>query len=176
MAPETEQAGIAELARDYLVFAPIGLAVVGLGELPRLSERRRSIEKRLQVAETIGRLVVGEMKRRASASWAPSDGPVPASPRLSVLEGSGPIASGPAGEPGTHGTGAHVAGTGTIGLVELPIPAYDTLAASQVVERLASLTPAELEAVRQHEAATRRRRTVLHRIAQLGVERDGSSA
>jgi len=57
----------------------------------------------------------------------------------------------------------------------LPIPAYDTLAASQVVERLASLTPEELEAVRQHEAASRRRRTVLHRIAQLSSERDGAA-
>jgi hypothetical protein len=56
---------------------------------------------------------------------------------------------------------------------ELPIPAYDTLAASQVVERLASLSPAELESVRKHESATRRRRTVLHRIAQLNAERGG---
>lgn len=56
----------------------------------------------------------------------------------------------------------------------LPIPAYDTLAASQVVERLPSLSPAELEAVREHESATRRRRTVLHRIAQLNSERDGA--
>jgi hypothetical protein len=59
---------------------------------------------------------------------------------------------------------------------ELPIPAYDTLAASQVVERLASLTTVELEAVRKHEAATRRRRTVLHRVAQLNAERDGATA
>ncbi|HLN06392.1 MAG TPA: hypothetical protein VK217_08945 [Acidimicrobiales bacterium] len=59
---------------------------------------------------------------------------------------------------------------------DLAIPAYDTLAASQVVERLASLTPLELEAVRRHESATRRRRTVLHRIAQLNSERDGATA
>jgi len=65
--------------------------------------------------------------------------------------------------------------TATAG-TDLPIPAYDTLAASQVVERLASLTPAELESVRTHEAATRRRRTVLHRIAQLSNERDSATA
>ncbi|MFZ2057469.1 MAG: hypothetical protein WAV54_08695 [Acidimicrobiales bacterium] len=58
---------------------------------------------------------------------------------------------------------------------ELPIPAYDTLAASQVVERLASLTAAELETVRKHESAGRQRRTVLHRIAQLSSERDGAT-
>ena len=36
--------------------------------------------------------------------------------------------------------------------------------------RLASLTVAELEAVRRHESTTRRRRTVLHKIAQLSSE------
>jgi hypothetical protein len=52
---------------------------------------------------------------------------------------------------------------------ELPIPGYDTLAASQVVQRLSSLRPDELEAVRQYEAATRGRRTILHRVAQLAA-------
>jgi hypothetical protein len=72
--------------------------------------------------------------------------------------------------PGIAGRSSATPGT------DLPIPAYDTLAASQVVERLASLTPAELESVRTHEAATRRRRTVLHRIAQLNTERDSATA
>jgi hypothetical protein len=49
----------------------------------------------------------------------------------------------------------------------LPIPGYDTLAASQVVQRLASLRPDELDAVRRYEVATRGRRTILHRIGQL---------
>jgi hypothetical protein len=30
--------------------------------------------------------------------------------------------------------------------------------------------------VRKHESATRRRRTVLHKIAQLNAERDGATA
>jgi hypothetical protein len=49
----------------------------------------------------------------------------------------------------------------------LAIPGYDTLAASQVVQRLSSLRRDELEAIRVYEAATRGRRTILHRIAQL---------
>ncbi len=49
----------------------------------------------------------------------------------------------------------------------LAIPDYDSLAASQVVPRLAGLTAAELEAVRQYEAAHRARRTILGRVAQL---------
>jgi hypothetical protein len=51
----------------------------------------------------------------------------------------------------------------------LPIPAYDTLAASQVVQRLSSLEPDELEAVGRYEIGTRGRRTILNRIAQLNA-------
>lgn len=49
----------------------------------------------------------------------------------------------------------------------LAIPGYDTLSASQVVQRLAGLSGVELEAVREYEAATRGRRTILTKIAQL---------
>jgi hypothetical protein len=49
----------------------------------------------------------------------------------------------------------------------LAVPDYDSLAASQVIARLAALAPAELEAVRHYEEATRGRRTILGRIAQL---------
>jgi hypothetical protein len=49
----------------------------------------------------------------------------------------------------------------------LAIPGYDALSASQVVQRLAGLAPDELEAVRTYEVATRARRTILNRIAQL---------
>jgi hypothetical protein len=50
---------------------------------------------------------------------------------------------------------------------DLPIPGYDSLSASQVVQRLAGLTLAELEAVRAYEQAGRARKTVLLRVAQL---------
>jgi hypothetical protein len=53
----------------------------------------------------------------------------------------------------------------------LAIPGYDTLAASQVVQRLSSLRPEELEAIRRYELSTRGRRTILHRIAQLAADR-----
>jgi hypothetical protein len=53
----------------------------------------------------------------------------------------------------------------------LAIPGYDTLAASQVVQRLSSLRPGELDAIRRYELATRGRRTILHRIAQLAADR-----
>ena len=49
----------------------------------------------------------------------------------------------------------------------LAIEGYDSFAASQVVARLASLDPSELAAIREYESATRRRQTILNRIAQL---------
>jgi hypothetical protein len=50
---------------------------------------------------------------------------------------------------------------------QLPIDEYESLAASQVVARLPTLTPSELEEVRSFEAAHRGRRTILGRIDQL---------
>jgi hypothetical protein len=50
---------------------------------------------------------------------------------------------------------------------DLPIPGYDSLSASQVVQRLPGLSPEELEAVRTYEEAGRARKTVLLRVAQL---------
>ncbi len=49
----------------------------------------------------------------------------------------------------------------------LAIPDYDGLSASQVVNRLAGLTPEELDAVRSYELATRGRKTILSKVAQL---------
>lgn len=50
---------------------------------------------------------------------------------------------------------------------DLAVPDYDSLAASQVVPRLATLSAEELDAVRRYELAHRRRQTILNRVAQL---------
>jgi hypothetical protein len=49
----------------------------------------------------------------------------------------------------------------------LAIPGYDSLSASQVVERLSGLNQEELAAIGSYEAAGRGRRTILNRVAQL---------
>lgn len=49
----------------------------------------------------------------------------------------------------------------------LAVPGYDSLAASQVIPRLTSLTASELEAVQTYEASQRGRKTILNKIAQL---------
>jgi hypothetical protein len=50
---------------------------------------------------------------------------------------------------------------------DLPVPDYDSLAASQVVPRLASLSADELVAVGTYERAHRNRQTILNKVAQL---------
>jgi hypothetical protein len=50
---------------------------------------------------------------------------------------------------------------------ELPIPDYDELSASQVIERLEGLDADSLEAIRAYEASHRGRNTILGKIAQL---------
>lgn len=54
-----------------------------------------------------------------------------------------------------------------LGSSALAIPGYDSLSASQVVQRLAGLTQAELDAVRAYETQTRDRKTIVHRATQL---------
>ncbi len=49
---------------------------------------------------------------------------------------------------------------------DLPIQDYDSLAASQVVPRLATMSPEDLHAVREYELAHRNRQTILNRISQ----------
>ena len=53
----------------------------------------------------------------------------------------------------------------------LAIPGYDSLSASQVVQRLAGLSVPELEAVRAYEEASRSRRTILSKVSQLQADR-----
>ncbi len=49
----------------------------------------------------------------------------------------------------------------------LPLEGYESLAASQVVARLARLSPAELHQIKKFELANRGRRTILGKIEQL---------
>ena len=96
---------------------------------------------------------------------------VPPSPEPST-NGSGATASSAttsgatSSSPGTSapGVAGHPSG---LDPAELAIPGYDTLSASQIVQRLPGLSPDELEAVRLYELAGRSRKTVLLRVAQL---------
>jgi len=62
----------------------------------------------------------------------------------------------------------------TVAVQDLAIPDYDSLAASQVVPRLASLDPAELALVLTYEQSHRSRQTILNRVRQLQAATNGS--
>ena len=117
---------------------------------------------------------------RPGTAPAPSAPPAPgAAVRSTVPAPSAPPSTAPAtARPATSAAGgspAHPSRPVTRARAEgavpevgsLAIPGYDSLSASQVVQRLAGLSGPELEAVKEYEAAKRGRRTILARVGQL---------
>jgi hypothetical protein len=173
-----------EQALDLVVFAPIGLAITVVEELPDLAEKGRSrFQQRAATAKLVGQFAVAQGRRRFGVddSRRPA-GPPPAgsaprradgmaveretpedesSPPVRPSAGSPIAGPPPSPPPGSRSTADSPASE------DLAIPGYDSLSASQVVQRLASLSGPELEAVAAYETATRSRRTILSRIAQL---------
>lgn len=102
-----------------------------------------------------------------------------ARPLEDAPEGGGGLDGPPPGE-GTAREEPEEAGAAHAAGAELPkrapaaaslaIPDYDSLAASQVVPRLTSLTESELSDVRDYEAAHRSRQTILNRVRQLQAD------
>lgn len=160
----SEQPSPFERLLDVFVYAPIGLALRARQEMPSLVEQgRRRASGQVSVARMVGQLAVNQGQRQAQR-WlretmdrvterAP-DGPQAGQP--------GMVPTPPPSPPPTPGEPAPSPSP-----ADLAIPGYDALSASQVVQRLAGLSPQELEAVRVYETATRARRTVLGRVAQL---------
>lgn len=143
---------------DYTVYAPIGLALTVLEDLPALVAKGRGrISTQVTVARFVGKMAARQARRRVDDLLA-TDGPVTSSPTQEIREQ-------------TIETVARVTpvegDTSTSEAADHAIPGYDTLAASQVVARLVGLDAADLEAVRLHEASHRARRTILTRIDQL---------
>jgi len=68
---------------------------------------------------------------------------------------------------GIHIPGGEGNPAGAGDLAGLAIPGYDSLSASQVVQRLPGLTKGELRRVLAHESAHRHRRTILNRAEHL---------
>lgn len=124
----------------------------------------------------------------ATPAAAPPVSPIPASPGATSPAPAGaapgrPSPSAPSQiSPRTSrraptAQGANVRGpaaphSGGRATVDMAIPGYDALSASQVVRRLDGLGDAELDAVERYEENSRGRRTILHRIQQI---RDGRS-
>lgn len=153
---------------DLFVFAPVGLAMTARENLPALVERgREAVTSQVLLARTMGRFAVGEAERQVRQRIeAVTDGRTGREPvRAAEAPSNGRAAAPAAPASGSNGQVHHSGPAPSSD--DLAIPGYDTLAASQVVQRLAGLSGPELEAVRDYEAATRGRRTILTKIAQL---------
>lgn len=174
-----------EQTLEVLLYAPIGVGLYlkemgptfvarGRAEIDR---RHSQVQQRTTTAKSIGQVAVGfgvpmmkerverevDSARQRAQSFLGVIGSVSLSdsapPVQSVPTPVQNIAPTPAAPPETNG--ATPAGD------TLPIPGYDALSASQVVERLTGLAPEELESVRAYERAHRNRRTILGKIDQI---------
>jgi len=181
---------------EMLVYAPIGAGLYlkdmgptfvnmfvarGRAEIDR---RQAQVQQRTTTAKSVGQVAVafgvpmvrqrverevGNARQRAQSFLESMNGddaaPAPARPR-SARPAAAPVPA-PAPAP------VEVAPAPTNGAAAadaaLPIPGYDALSASQVVERLAGLSPDELDAVRSYEGAHRNRRTILGKIDQISA-------
>lgn len=143
---------------ELTVYAPIGLAAVARERLPDyVEEGRTRVEQRLTLARFIGQMVVTQGRRELERRVRAAAEPPP--PRLRVVPDVSPPAAEPAPEPDTDEPAPDAD--------DLPIEAYESLAAAQVVARLADLDDIGLARVEHFERAHRNRRTVLNRIDQL---------
>lgn len=179
---------------ELAVYLPVGLALRALEEVPSLAaEGRARVGRQVDSARVVGRFAVGIAKSRAAqvfrqgrpatASRAASEDRRPADPAKASGQSAGrSTTANAASSSTTHAkaaspprSGRPVAqrsrltqpSSGDVPSSPLAIPGYDALSASQVVPRLTGLMPDELAAIGRYEMATRRRRTILGRIAQL---------
>jgi hypothetical protein len=175
---------------ELALFAPLGLALTARDHLPDLIARgRQQVTSQVNLARMMGQYAVREgekdVRRRlddvgetlaglglraqppAPAASAPAAATVPAPPPEAPDGGGVPGVGGNVAAASPNGSSNGKATAPARSRADLSIPGYDTLSASQVVQRLAGLTAEELEAVRDYEAGTRGRRTILSKIAQL---------
>ena len=171
-----------EQALDLFVYAPLGLALTAREELPKMAEKGRSrVTGQVAMAKMIGQFAVSQGQREAEKqvkkaaarleelgivrSEQPAAAPVPEPvPAASVPAPKPAAAPAPAAAPVAA---KETNGGGVPPVDHLAIPGYDSLSASQVVQRLAGLSGTELDAVARYESATRHRKTILSRVAQL---------
>jgi len=167
-------------AIDFFVFAPVGLALTALEDLPGLiTKGRQRVEQEISNARIVGKFVVDQGQREVGQRLGDLMGRGEASPSPDA-----PPSAAAAGEAPTVATEAPDTPVATpkpapdpadADAVERALAGYDTLSASQVVRRLESLGPDELRAVGRHEASHRNRRTILNRTSQL-LDEDAAPA
>ncbi|MCU1452127.1 MAG: hypothetical protein JWN46_273 [Acidimicrobiales bacterium] len=164
----TDQKKPVEQALDLFVFAPLGFALEARNMLPKLAERGR---QQVTMAKMMGQFAVQQGQHEAGKALTKAQDQAesllgelglrpPAEPAAAPTAATTPPAT--SATPTSAGPAQSGAGASALAISE-----YDSLAASQVIPRLAALSGAELEAVRSYEAAHRGRKTILNKVAQL---------
>jgi hypothetical protein len=190
----TDQKNPIEQALDVFVYAPLGLLFSARETIPQLAERGRQY---VSAARMMGEFAMGQGREQAERAVRQAGdqagqtlsvvGGLTGRRRVPPRQTSAPARSTPVARetpppppppPAPEGVAARAeAATETSGsgngrapapsVESLAIPGYDTLSASQVVQRLAGLSADELEAVRAYEDSSRKRKTILARVEQL---------
>lgn len=173
MTEPPSQKSPAERALDLAVYAPLGLALSIAEAMPAMARKGRSrFVPRVGLARTVGQLAVqqGYRQLRDMAASGPNipflaRGPARANGAVRPAHDGPPAPStDKSGSSGPPGQPARTASRATTGrptarkaprAMDLAIPSYDSLSASQVVQRLAGLSVDEVAAVQAYESATR---------------------
>lgn len=177
----------AERILDVVVFGPAGLALTAAEEFPKLVDKgRHHLEGQVRTARLVGQVafqmgqrqisqLVSQRMSKPESATSNDPPPAPKVPHIPTPPYVPPpaptdvaptdVAPAEMTESGSNGNGSSR---------PLAIPGYDSLSASQVVQRLAGLSRPELIDVRDHEQSHRHRRTILNRVEQLlaGVDAD----
>jgi hypothetical protein len=152
-----------EQMADAVLYVPLGLALEARRLYPELAARGR---RQLLFTRTVGKYAVRRGQTKVDELLATGVGLVSAF--LPNNEAAEPVEAVAQVETATN-----------LAAVEdlppepgpdadhLAIPDYDSLSAFQVMPRLEALDAEDLDAVREYEASTRGRRTILNKIAQL---------
>ena len=152
-----------EQLADWVLFAPLGLALEARRLFPEMAARGR---RQILFTRTVGKYAA-----------APGPGPAGRPGRHGPRTGQW-LPAHRRGRPARAEATSETA-TNLVAVDDLPadiggpdsdhlaIPDYDNLSAFQVMPRLEALDPTDLDAVRAYEESTRGRRTILNKIAQL---------
>lgn len=157
MAKQESDANPTDQLLDFFVYAPVGLALEAVDNLPKYVERGKS-----QV--TIGRFLARTVAKKGSSTIESLGERFvnEASQVVVDLFGIDLTPDDAGDEPVVKPTEPTHAADG-----DLPIGEYDSQAAAQIVKLLSQLTPDERDQIEAHELANRNRVTILRKIAQL---------
>jgi len=170
MGPVSDDKNPIEHAVELAVLAPIGFALEAKKLLPTFVERGR---QQVNMAKVVGQFAVAHgqttgkkklSKAQAQAASILAEFGLAGTDEEPVAAAEPNGAAAPAPAPAPAGPRSSAAAA------DLPIADYDSLAASQVIPRLAGLSAEELAAVEAYEVSHRGRKTILGKITQLGAE------